>query len=190
MATGMHRASTSTEHLKMFGEFVVKNYRIVDHNCGNENELQELEGRSWSGAKVRLNKHYIEAGFRIVTGLVEPHFMAGFSGGKKSNMPRIGFPRWCSEVSRIYLFKPSQCFERNVLENNPCHMENTSIARLCPPDYAINVVLDNNKKINAIVSGELFASHQKTDGVCKRGMLPCCISSSRSYHNFQWWLSA
>lgn len=56
VATGIHRASTSAEHLKMFGEFVVKNYRITDHNCENENELQELAGRSWSGEKVRLNK--------------------------------------------------------------------------------------------------------------------------------------
>ena len=79
VATGMHRASTLKERLSMFGEFVANNYHIIDHQCENEEELQELPGRSWSGSKIRLNKSYINAGFRIVTGLVEPHFMAGFS---------------------------------------------------------------------------------------------------------------
>lgn len=161
VATGMHRSSTPAEYLKMFGKYVVNNYRIVDHDCNNENELQELDSRSWSGAKVRLNKQYVQAGFRIVTGLVEPHFMAGFSGGRKAICPGLVA---LESVQKFhgYDFLSHPNASSTILEDNPCHEENSSIARLCPPDFAVNIVLDNSKQVNTIVSGELFASHQKT----------------------------
>src|SRR5674476_65499 len=158
IATGMHRGSTPAEHSKMFGEFLVKNYRIVDHDCNNEDELKELDGLSWSGAKVRLNRHYVQAGFRIVTGLVEPHFMAGFSGGRKAICPGLVA---LDSVQKFhgYDFLSNPKASSTILTDNPCHEENSSIARLCPPDFAINVVLDKMKQVNAIISGELFASH-------------------------------
>lgn len=171
VATGMHRTSTPEEHLKMFGEQVVGHYRIVDHDCQNEAELQELEGLSWSGSKVKLNKHYVQAGFRIVTGLVEPHFMAGFSGGRKAICPGLVA---LNAVRKFhgYQFLSHPNASSTVLKDNPCHDENTSIARMCPPDFAINVVLDNNKKVNTIISGELFDSHLKTVEYVKEACCP------------------
>ena len=171
VATGMHRSSTPAEYLKMFGEYVVKNYRIVDHDCNNEDELQELDGRSWSGAKVRLNKQYVQAGFRIVTGLVEPHFMAGFSGGRKAICPGLVA---LDSVQKFhgYKFLSHPNASSAILKDNPCHEENSSIARLCPPDFAVNVVLNNNKQVNAIVSGELFASHRKTVEYVEKACCP------------------
>ena len=160
VATGMHRSSTHAEHLKMFGEFIINNYRIVDHKCDKEDELEKLDGLSWSGSEVRLNKHYVQAGFRIVTGLVEPHFMAGFSGGRKAICPGLVS---LDAVRKFhgYEFLNHPNASGSILKDNPCHLENTSIARLCPPDFAINIVLDDRKKVNAVMSGELFASHQK-----------------------------
>ncbi len=160
IATGMHRPSTTAENLKMFGEEVVRNYRIVNHECENEGELQELEGLSWSGSAVKLNRHYAEAGFKIVTGLVEPHFMAGFSGGRKAICPGLVS---LSAVQKFhgYQFLSHPNATNGVLDENPCHLENSSIARMCPPDFAINIVLDNHKKVNAVFSGELFESHLK-----------------------------
>lgn len=171
VATGMHRASTPEEHLKMFGERVVGHYRIVDHDCENEDELQELDGLSWSGSKVKLNKHYVQAGFRIVTGLVEPHFMAGFSGGRKAICPGLVA---LNAVRKFhgYQFLSHPNASSTVLKDNPCHDENTSIARMCPPDFAINVVLDNHKKVNTIISGELFDSHLKTVEYVKEACCP------------------
>lgn len=171
VATGMHRASTHAEYLKMFGEYVVKNYRIVDHNCENNEELVELEGVSWSGSKVKLNKIYVKAGFRIVTGLVEPHFMAGFSGGRKAICPGLATLEAIRKFHG-YTFLSHPNASSAILKDNPCHEENTSVARLCPPDFTINVVLNNDKKVNAIVSGELFASHQKTVDYVKEACCP------------------
>jgi len=171
VATGMHRASTRTEQLRMFGEWIVQNYQIINHDCNNENELQELNGESWSGSKIRLNKHYVNAGFRIVTGLVEPHFMAGFSGGRKAICPGLVS---LDAVQKFhgYQFLNHPNATSAILKDNPCHEENTSIARLSPPDYTINVVLDNNKNINAIISGELFSSHQKSMEYVKEACCP------------------
>jgi len=70
IATGMHRVSSISERIEMFGEEIVNNYNIIDHNAEDETNLKKLDGLSWSGLPVSLNKHYIEAGFRIVTGLV------------------------------------------------------------------------------------------------------------------------
>jgi nickel-dependent lactate racemase len=171
VATGMHRASTPEEHLKMFGEYVVQHYRIVDHDCENEAELQELEGVSWSGSRVKLNKYFVQAGFRIVTGLVEPHFMAGFSGGRKAICPGLVS---LDAVRKFhgYEFLNHPNASNTILKDNPCHEENSSIARMCLPDFAIHVVLDNHKKVNTIISGELFDSHSKAVDYVKQACCP------------------
>ncbi len=171
IATGMHRASTRAEQLSMFGEFILRNYPIIDHDCENENELQELEGLSWSGSGIRLNKHYINAEFRIVTGLVEPHFMAGFSGGRKAICPGL-VSLDAIQKFHGYTFLSHPNASSGILADNPCHEENSSIAKMCPPDYTINIVLDNNKNINAVVSGELFASHCETVAYVKAACCP------------------
>lgn len=171
VATGMHRASTHEEHLKMFGNHIVENYRIIDHNCENDSELQLLDGTSWSGSKVRLNKHYVQAGFRIITGLVEPHFMAGFSGGRKAICPGIVALETLKKFHG-YTFLNHPNAASTIMKDNPCNDENSSIARMCPPDFSINVVLDNKKKVNTIISGELFLSHQKAVEYVKKACCP------------------
>lgn len=177
VATGMHRASTPVEHMKMFGKKVAGHYHIVDHDCENEAELQELEGQSWSGSKVKLNKHYVQAGFRIITGLIEPHFMAGFSGGRKAICPGLVA---LNAVRKFhgYQFLSHPNASSTVLKDNPCHDENTSIARMCPPDFAINVVLNNHKKVNNIISGELFDSHLKAVDYVKDACCPTVTESA------------
>lgn len=171
VATGMHRASTPEEHIKMFGNDVVKNYRIIDHDCENEMDLAELKLPSWSGNSIKLNRYYVEAGFRITTGLVEPHFMAGFSGGRKAICPGLISLNGVKNFHG-YKFLSHPNAASTILNNNPCHMENSSVARLCPPDFSINIILDNEKKVNAIISGELFQSHAKAVEYVKKACCP------------------
>lgn len=171
VATGMHRPSTRQEKISMFGEYLVNNYQIIDHDCENEQELQKIDGRSWSGSAVKLNRHYVNAGFRIITGLVEPHFMAGFSGGRKAICPGLVSLDTLQKFHGFeFLNHPNAA--NGILEDNPCHLENTSIARMCPPDFAINIVLDNEKEVNAILSGELFASHGEAIEYVKNACCP------------------
>jgi lactate racemase len=160
VATGMHRASTSDEKVFMFGREIVENYRIIDHDAEDEDRLAIVEGESWSGAEVKLNKYYVEAGFRILTGLVEPHFMAGFSGGRKAICPGLVS---LATVKKFhgYQFLSQPDASNGILKNNPLHLEASSIAKLCPSDFSINIVLDQKKEINSIISGEQFLSHDK-----------------------------
>lgn len=176
VATGMHRASTLEEKIEMFGENIVNNFYIIDHNAEDESNLSILPKQSWSGATIKLNRHYIEAGFRIITGLVEPHFMAGFSGGRKSICPGLASLETIQKFhGHQFLSDPKAA--NAVLEGNPCHLENTSIAKICPPDFGINIILDQNKQLHKIISGDPFISHETTinylkDRCCKKVTQP------------------
>ncbi len=137
IATGMHRLSSLSERIEMFGEEIVDNYGIVDHVAEDESSLCKLDGRSWSGSTVSLNKHYVEAGFRIVTGLVEPHFMAGFSGGRKSVCPGI------ASLDAVRNFHGFEFLDHPnaktaCLKDNPLHEEALSVAHMAPADYALH----------------------------------------------------
>ena len=160
IATGMHRVSTLSERIEMFGEEIVNNYSIVDHDAEDESNLAELDGLSWSGSTVSLNKHYVEAGFRIVTGLVEPHFMAGFSGGRKSVCPGIAS---LDAVRNFhgFAFLDHPNAKTACLKDNPLHEEALSVAHLAPADYVVHIVLDQNKAVNHIICGDLFHAHEE-----------------------------
>jgi nickel-dependent lactate racemase len=86
--TGTHRDQTREEFVQMLGQRVVDNIRVINHHCHDKDELIKV-GHSQFGCDVYLNKEYVEADFRIVTGFIEPHFFAGFSGGPKGIMPGI-----------------------------------------------------------------------------------------------------
>ncbi|MDR1557596.1 MAG: nickel-dependent lactate racemase [Tannerellaceae bacterium] len=187
IATGMHRPSTREEKISMFGEAVTENYTIIDHDAEDDTSLVALEGKSWSETEIRLNRAYVEAGFRILTGLVEPHFMAGFSGGRKSVCPGLAALQTI-QMFHGYQFLNDPHAANAVLKDNPCHLENTSIARLCPADFSVNIVLDQNKKVNKIISGEQLISHESTvaylkERCCKRVEHPVdlVITSSGGY---------
>ncbi|HUT23819.1 MAG TPA: nickel-dependent lactate racemase [Sumerlaeia bacterium] len=159
VATGMHRASAPAERRRMFGGDICSDYRIIDHKAEDDSELLELDGRSWAGNRIRLNRHFATAGFRIITGLVEPHFMAGFSGGRKAICPGLVS---IETVRRFhgYEFLANPSARNGQLHGNPCHQEALSIARLAGADFALNVALNRDRQIVRAFAGELEASHE------------------------------
>jgi nickel-dependent lactate racemase len=157
IATGMHRPSTSEEREYMFGSISGK-YEIKDHD--SERELEEINGTSGSGRRVLLNKEFVKAGFKIITGLVEPHFMAGFSGGRKAVCPGL-VSLETIQAFHGYDFLSSPWAKNACLEGNPCHEEALSIAKLAGVDFSLNVILDRNKKIVKAFAGGLVAAHDK-----------------------------
>ncbi|MCK5278874.1 MAG: nickel-dependent lactate racemase, partial [Cyclobacteriaceae bacterium] len=160
IATGMHRVSSLSERIEMFGEEIVNNYNIIDHNAKDVSNLKTLDELSWSGLPVSLNRHYMEAGFRIVSGLVEPHFMAGFSGGRKSICPGIASLDAVRNFHGFdFLDHPNA--KTACLIDNPLHEEALSVAHLAPADYAVQIVLDQQKAVNHIICGDLFHAHQE-----------------------------
>jgi len=158
IATGMHRPSTTAEREHMFGPAVCEGYRIVDHQAEKKDELVTIPGESLAGRKMELNRHFVEADFRIVTGLVEPHFMAGFSGGRKAVCPGLCSPETIKDFHSFdFLNNPASGNSR--LKGNPLHDEALSIARQAKVDFCINLVVDRQNRLIEAFSGGLEISH-------------------------------
>jgi nickel-dependent lactate racemase len=159
VATGMHRPSTPEEHREMFGVELASSLRIVDHRAEEEPELETLNEPSVSGARVRLNARYLRAGFKIITGLVEPHFMAGFSGGRKAVCPGLASLETVRNFHGFPFLSDARA-TNGVLAGNPLHEEALSVAKLAGVDFSVNVVLNDHRRIVAAYSGDLVAAHE------------------------------
>lgn len=155
--TATHRDQTREEFVEMLGETVVDTVRIINHHCHDKSELTHL-GTSRFGCEVYLNKEYVEADFRIVTGFIEPHFFAGFSGGPKGIMPGI------AGIETILTFHNAKMIGHpmatwGVLENNPLQEMTREVNTFCKPDFLLNVALNGKKEITNVFAGELAAAH-------------------------------
>jgi len=154
---GTHRDNTREELIGMLGETVVNTVRIINHHCHEKSELVNL-GKSSFGCDVYLNKEYVEADFRIVTGFIEPHFFAGFSGGPKGIMPGI------AGIETILTFHNAKMIGHQlatwgILENNPLQELTREVNTFCKPDFLLNVSLTGEKEITGVFAGELSQAH-------------------------------
>ena len=153
VATGMHRPSTPEELLEMVGQEIVAHYRIEDH-YGREDSQHTYLGESPNNVPIWVDTRYLEADLKIATGLIEPHFMAGFSGGRKAICPGI-----CGQATIAAWHKPRflehEKATNGFLEGNPVHEENTWIAKKAGCDFIVNVVLDSKRRILKAVAGDM-----------------------------------
>lgn len=157
IATGMHRPSTRAELLEKFGPELLARERIVIHRCRDEASLVEL-GALPSGAPLLVNRLAAEADLLLSEGFIEPHFFAGYSGGRKSVLPgvcglRTILGNHCAQ------FIASPCARTGVLEQNPIHRDMLAAARKAKLAFLVNVVLDADKRVAAAVAGEPAAAH-------------------------------
>ncbi|MER1957574.1 MAG: nickel-dependent lactate racemase [Solibacillus sp.] len=155
--TGTHRNQTEEEFIQMLGEDVVKNIRIINNSC-HDKSTQTKVGTSRFGCDVWLNSEYVEADFRIVTGFIEPHFFAGFSGGPKGIMPGI------AGIDTIMTFHNAKMIGHPLatwgnMINNPLQDMTREINGMCKPHFMLNVTLNREKKITNVFAGELIQAH-------------------------------
>jgi nickel-dependent lactate racemase len=158
VGTGTHRPSTPEEKVAMFGADVAGAYRVLDHDCDDEAGLVSL-GKTRAGTDVLVNRTFAEADLRITTGLVESHFMAGASGGRKAVCPALVSRRTIERFHSVD-FLDSPGATNLVLEGNPCHEEALEIARRVGVDFAVNAVLDRNMALVGVHAGDLERSHE------------------------------
>ena len=157
--TGTHRDQTREEFIHMLGEWVVDNIRIVNNQCHEKETLVNL-GESSFGCNVYLNKDYVEADFKIVTGFIEPHFFAGFSGGPKGIMPGIAGIETIMTFHNARMIGDPLATWGNMV-NNPVQDMTREINGMCKPDFMLNVTLNKEKEITAVFTGELYEAHDK-----------------------------
>ena len=170
--TGTHRDQTREELVQMLGEDIVANIRIVHNHCHDYDSLTKV-GHSKYGCDVYLNKDYVAADFKIVTGFIEPHFFAGFSGGPKGMMPGI------AGIETIMTFHNAQMIGdiRSTwgnMDDNPVQDMTREINAMCKPDFMLNVALNKDKAITKVFAGELYEAHDRgCDYVKKHAMFKC-----------------
>jgi nickel-dependent lactate racemase len=157
IATGLHRKTRKSELERMIGKEFIERYEIIDHRAKNDNDLEFL-GKSSDGNPIYINKFYLESDFKIVTGYVEPHFFAGFSGGKKSIVPGIaGADTIKANHSAKNIASPFARF--GIIENNPLHANSLEIAKTIASDFLVNVCINEKHKITQIVAGDMEKAH-------------------------------
>ena len=157
VATGMHRASTPDEVERMLGAEIAAAYEIVNHDARDEATLEHVATTA-RGAEVRMNARYLNADVRIVTGFVEPHIFAGYSGGGKAVLPGVaGTEIVMSNHSAEMLGHPKATW--CVTEGNPVFEEMRDIALLTKPSFCVNVTLNAEREITGVFAGELVAAH-------------------------------
>ena len=156
VATGLHRPNVGEELVEMVGRHVAEGYRIENHH-GQELSEHTYLGESPRGVPIWIDRRYVEAELKITTGLIEPHFMAGFSGGRKLICPGL------AALETIKVWHGPEFLEhanaRNgVLQGNPVHEENTWIARHAGCDFIVNTVIDEKRQMLSVVAGDMEAA--------------------------------
>jgi lactate racemase len=170
--TGSHRGNTREELVTMLGEDVVNRVRVVNNDAFDKNTLSFL-GKSSSGAEVFLNKEYCDSDIKIVTGFIEPHFFAGFSGGPKGIMPGVaGIDTILHFHSAAMIGHPNSTW--GLLEGNPIQDEAMEIALMSKPDFMLNVTLNGEQNITGFFAGDIIQAHrQGCEFVRKHSMIAC-----------------
>ena len=159
IATGCHRETTKQELINKFGEEIVANEKIYIHDCDEKEKLVNI-GVLPSGGQCEINKMAIDADLLVAEGFIEPHFFAGFSGGRKSVLPGIAgrttvLANHCSE------FIADKNSRTGILDNNPIHNDMIWAAKKAKLAFIVNVVLNSEKEPIFAVAGELEQAHKK-----------------------------
>ncbi|MBR6322711.1 MAG: nickel-dependent lactate racemase [Lachnospiraceae bacterium] len=159
IATGCHRETRREELADKFGEEILRNERIVIHDCDDEKNLVTL-GKLPSGGELVINRIAVEADLLTAEGFIEPHFFAGFSGGRKSVLPGIA-------ARKTVLYNHNAGFiahpkaRTGVIEGNPIHEDMLYAARKAGLAFIVNVVINAEKKVIYAAAGDTEAAHKK-----------------------------
>src|SRR5262245_44792345 len=159
VATGLHRPNEGAELEELVGDpWVLKTVRVTNHFARNEQDHVDLGHTETRGTPVRINKLFVEADLRIATGLVEPHFMAGWSGGRKVVAPGVAGHEAIRTFHSARFMEDPLAVQCNLV-GNPLHEEQLQIVRKVGEIYALNTVLDEDRDLVCVTFGEIIASH-------------------------------
>jgi nickel-dependent lactate racemase len=159
VATGLHRPNEGEELVEMVGRWIVEHYRIENHH-GTVLEEHTFLGHSPRGVPIWIDSRYVQADLKITTGLIEPHLMAGFSGGRKLICPGLA----ALETVKVWHgpdFLEHPKADCGILEGNPVHEENTWIGRHVGCDFIVNVVIDAERRPLKFVAGDMVEAFEE-----------------------------
>ncbi|MCX7029357.1 MAG: nickel-dependent lactate racemase [Spirochaetes bacterium] len=169
-STGTHRLNTREELVGMLGADVVSRYRIVQNNARADGEHVTV-GTTKSGNEIRIQRDFASCSFKILTGFIEPHFFAGFSGGGKAIMPGMAH---LDTVMRNHNARNMDDGKATwaVLDGNPVRREVEEAVSFVRPDFLVNVALNRDKRVTRAFSGDVAAAYRAgTEFVRKTAMV-------------------
>ncbi len=169
IGNGMHRHSTLEERIYMYGREVVDHYRIVDHDCDDDDSMI-LAAQTKSGTQVHLNKIFYESDVKIITGLVESHFMAGASGGRKAVCPALVNTKTIQYFHSVQVLEDPKATNL-ILDGNPCHEEALEVAQTVGIDFLVNVTLDKRLCMTGVFAGALEEAHLAAYEAMKKSVM-------------------
>lgn len=157
IATGIHRPNEGKELAEMVGTEIMGSYRIINH-FSQRIETHKYLGLTQGGAPVYIDKTYLESDLKVTTALIEPHLMAGYSGGRKSICPGL------ASIETMKVLHGPEILEHpnasvGVLEGNPLHIEATEIALMAGVDFNVNVTIDDQRRLTGVFAGDIVESH-------------------------------
>jgi lactate racemase len=159
VATGLHRPNEGDELAEIVGDpWVLETVRVLNHFARDDAMHVDLGTTPGRNVPVRLDRRFVEADIKIATGLVEPHFMAGYSGGRKVIAPGV------AHKDTITTFHSARFMEHPkaancVLEGNPLHEEQLAIVEMLGGAFALNTVIDEDRRLSFVNFGEIVESH-------------------------------
>jgi len=153
IGTGIHRPNEGDELIEILGPDIPLRYPVVNHVARDPDSHTAL-GRTARGTPVEIDTRYVEADLKIVTGLIEPHLMAGYSGGRKGVCPGLCSINTMQVMHGVALLdSPKATY--GIIEGNPFHEEATEIAEMAGVDFLLNVTLDEARRITGVFAGDL-----------------------------------
>ena len=159
-ATGTHRPNSAAELAEMLGPAVHGRCRVVQHDCRDTARLARLAptGGAAGGRDAFINAEFLRAGVKILTGFIEPHFFAGFTGGPKAIMPGLaGLDTVLANHAAPLLADP--CATWGVTRGNPVWQEMLDVALRAGPSFLLDVALDDRRRITGVFAGDLACAH-------------------------------
>ncbi|MBI3863819.1 MAG: nickel-dependent lactate racemase [Planctomycetia bacterium] len=153
IATGLHRPNEGDELVELVGPEIAARYRVENH-FGKDLSQHSYLGTTPKGVPVWIDTRFVSADLKITIGLIEPHLMAGYSGGRKLICPGL------AALETVKIWHGPQFLEHpkadcGFLDGNPVHEENTRIARMAGCDFIVNVTLDAERRITSVVAGDM-----------------------------------
>lgn len=156
VGTGLHRPNTPQELAEMASPEIVARYRFRNHAARDAGAHRHL-GRTRGGTEIWLDSGYLAADLKIVTGLIEPHLMAGFSGGRKGVAPGLAGVEMMRRLHGPAMLEDH--IGPGILDGNPFHEDLVEIARRAGVDFLVNVSVDRRRRLTGVFAGDLEEAH-------------------------------
>lgn len=167
VATGLHRPNEGEELRELVGNDEIFNSFCIENHFARDRAAHIDLGTTSKGIPIGIDRRFYDADLRIVTGLVEPHFMAGYSGGRKVVAPGVAYQ------DTILKFHTAPILEHEnsvncVMDGNPLHEAQLEIIRKIGDIYAVNVVIDDKRRLGTVTFGDIEASHLEAVAFMRR----------------------